>query len=201
MRKRTAKQVRSKSAGLILAAGRSRRLGQPKALVHLHGQQVIHRLIDVYVASGIAPIVVVCQGETRIAIEDREEIDIVIGNPEGEMIDSVILGLEALPKNISNVIVQPVDAAFTSEEMIAALLDGQPGVTRVLCHQGQPGHPVQVPRSLFHEIQNRPKEGLRGVLAEHDVELVEWPDPTILADLDTEADLRRWQVSSPALLH
>lgn len=195
------KHVPSKSAGLILAAGRSRRLGQPKALVHLHGQQVIHRLIDVYVASGLAPIIVVCQGETRVAIADREEIDIVIGDPEGEMIDSVILGLEALPKNISNVIVQPVDAAFTTEEMVAALLNGQPGVTRVLCHQGQPGHPVQVPRSLFHEIQNRPKEGLRGVIAEHDVELVEWADPSILADLDTEADLQRWQVSSPTLLH
>lgn len=193
--------MQSKSAGLILAAGRSRRLGQPKALVHLYGQQVIHRLIDVYVASGLAPIVVVCQGETRIAIADREEVDIVIGDPEGEMIDSVILGLEALPKNISNVIVQPVDAAFTTEEMIAALRNGQPGVTRVLCHQGQPGHPVQVPRSLFHEIQNRPKEGLRGVLAEHDVELVEWEEPSVLADLDTTADLERWNISPPALLH
>ena len=82
--------------------------------------------------------------------------------------------------------------------MIAALLNGQPGL-RVLCHQGQPGHPVQVPRSLFHEIQNRPKKAW-GVIAEHDVELVEWADPSILADLDTEADLQRWLGISPTLL-
>ena len=85
--------------------------------------------------------------------------------------------------------------------MIAALRDGNPGVTRVLCHEGQPGHPILVPRSLFTEIRDRPRDGLRNVISEHDLELVQWSNEEILADLDTLADLERWQLPGAQQLH
>ena len=193
--------MKRKTAGLILAAGRSSRLGQAKALIHINGQTVLERLIDVYVQCELEPVVVVTQGETYKTIADRDDVDIVLGDPDTQMIDSVILGLEALNKDVQNVVIQPVDAAFTSVEMISALRDGNPGVTRVLCHEGQPGHPILVPRSLFAEIQDRPRDGLRGVIADHDVELVEWGNEQILADLDTLADLQRWQLPGAHELH
>jgi molybdenum cofactor cytidylyltransferase len=193
--------LKRKTAGLILAAGESKRLGQPKALIHFNGQPLIQRLLDVFVASDLEPVVVVTQGITHKAIADREDIDIVLGDPSTQMIDSVILGLDALNKDVQNVVIQPVDAAFTSPEMIAALRDGNPGVTRVLCHDGQPGHPILVPRSLFAEIRDRPRDGLRTVISEHDLELVQWPNEEILADLDTLADLERWQLPGAQQLH
>lgn len=191
----------TKIAGIILAAGHARRFGRPKALIHLHGELLIHRLIDAYLESGLAPVVVVAQGETYQAIAEREDIDIVIGDPDGQMIDSVMLGLEALPKESQAIVIQPVDAVFTSAKMITSLCDGNPGVTRVLCHEGQPGHPILIPRSLFAEILDRPTEGLRSVISEHDVELVEWPSREILADIDTLEDLKRWQVPGAQKLH
>jgi len=191
----------AKIGGIILAAGNSTRMGQPKALIHFNGEMLINRLIDAYIKSGLAPVVVVTQGVTHQAIRDREDIDIVLGDPKTEMIDSVILGLDALSKETQAVVIQPVDAVFTSPEMIDALCDGYPGVTRVLCHEGKPGHPILVPRSLFSEIQDRPREGLRSVISEHDLELVEWPNQEILADIDTLEDLERWQLPGAQDLH
>jgi CTP:molybdopterin cytidylyltransferase MocA len=48
---------------------------------------------------------------------------------------------------------------------------------------------VLLPRGCFTEVAERPEGGLRTILAEVEVELVEWPSPEILADLDTPADL------------
>jgi CTP:molybdopterin cytidylyltransferase MocA len=46
-------------AGLVLAAGAGRRLGQPKALVDLHGELLVDRAVRVATQAGCVPVVVV----------------------------------------------------------------------------------------------------------------------------------------------
>lgn len=182
-------------AGVLLAAGRSRRMGQPKALLHLAGPRIIDRLIATYTEALLGQLLVVASGETHHALvaDAHPNVELIEGDPDAPMIDSLARALEAMGPGIKAVITQPIDAPFTTLEMLTALAAGGESAPRILCHQGKPGHPVLLPRRLFDEIEARPEGGLRALLAEQDVQLVEWDDDTPLADIDTEEDLRQWQ--------
>lgn len=188
-------------AGVILAAGKSSRMGRPKALIHLGGRSMLEALVEAYAAAKLEPVIVVASGAVLEAARTIDGVRAVEGDPAAAMIDSVARGLAALPEGAQGAVIQPVDAPFTEAEMIAALLAGGTQRTRVLCHGGRPGHPVYVPRSLFAEIAEQPEGGLREVLEVHEVELVEWSDPRVLADLDTPSDLAAWAGEGSTALH
>ncbi len=173
---------------VILAAGRSRRLGHDKARVELDGAPILTRLVDVYAAARIAPVVAVISEAVEDLVPPTARA--VRSDPDREMIDSLIVGLQAL-EGVAGAIVQPVDAPFTDRAMIEALLSGAADRYRVLVHATKPGHPVYVPVSRFDEVFARPEGGLRTLLA-HDQESIEWNDDRILADLDRPDDLRYW---------
>jgi molybdenum cofactor cytidylyltransferase len=189
--------VSERIAGIILAAGKSSRMGTAKALLHAGGRTLLESLVEVYSSAPLDPMLVVASGAIAAIAKRWDRVTVVMGDPEQPMIDSIIRAIEALPDSATGAIVQPVDAPFTDPAMIAALLAGGSQRSRVLCHGGRPGHPVLIARSLFPEILERPEHGLREVLSSAEVELVEWPDPRVLADLDSPADLREWQIEGP----
>ena len=177
-------------AGVIVAGGRARRLGQPKGLVLVGDRPLLAVLVEQFERARLAPIVVVATGETLVLAQTLEGIVAVPSDPAAEMIDSVARGLAHVPADWAGAVVQPVDAPFTTAEMIVRLGGGER--PRILCHQAVPGHPVMLPARFFPRVAARPEGGLRALLAESEVELVEWPDPRVLADLDTPADLEAW---------
>lgn len=179
----------SNIAGLILAGGRSSRMGSDKALLLFEGRPILERLLEAYEAARLRPLIVVASAAVEQAFHGRPGLRLVPSDPSGPMIDSVARGLEAIGDAATAAIIQPVDAPYTSPEMIALLTQGARHAARVLCHRGVPGHPVLLPRARFADVAERPDGGLRAVLAETEVELVEWATPEILADLDTPADL------------
>lgn len=193
--------ISTRVAGVILSAGRSSRMGTPKAMLHLAGRTMLEGLIAVYLESKLSPVVVVAQGEVLRSAMELETVEVVAGDPSAPMVDSYARGIDAVMDRASAAVMQPVDAPFTTPAMIAALLAGDLRVPRVLCHEGRPGHPVLVPTSIFDELEERPQGGLRAVLANRDVELVEWADARVLADLDTPADVRRWRTALEDALH
>jgi molybdenum cofactor cytidylyltransferase len=186
---------------IILAAGRSSRMGTPKALLHFDGRPLLEHLTETYRLSRLEPVVVVASGVTYELARSLPGIEVVAGDSERPMISSVAIGLAAIRDRASAVIVQPVDAPFTSAEMLAALIAGNGRVTRILCHAGRPGHPVLVPEGLFSDIAEEPEGGLATVLSRYDVELVEWPDDAVLADIDTPEDAARWRQRHARDLH
>jgi CTP:molybdopterin cytidylyltransferase MocA len=190
-------------AGIILAAGRSRRFGSPKALIHVGGRPAIEGLIAAFAEARLSPVIAVAAagGEVQDILRGRSDVAFVAGEPRSEMIESLARGIAATPDHAPAAVVQPVDAPFTTAAMIAALLSGNPGTARVLCHEGRAGHPVLVPRSLFAEIVERPRGGLRALLADVDVEVVEWSDRRVLADIDTPEDLALWRDVIDARIH
>lgn len=176
-------------AGLILAGGRSSRMGSDKALLLLEGRPILERLLETYEAARLQPLVVVASPAVTQAFGGRPGLRLVPSDPSAPMIDSVARGLEVIGDRATAAIIQPVDAPYTTPEMVALLIQGARHAARVLCHRGVPGHPVLLPRGRFADVAERPPGGLRALLAEVEVELVEWPGPEILADLDTPADL------------
>ncbi|MCK6549890.1 NTP transferase domain-containing protein [Myxococcota bacterium] len=187
-------------AGVILAAGRSSRMGAPKALIPIEGRAIVDRLVEVYTAAGLTPVVVVASGAVQThlaragdgsALGVRSTVVIVEGDPSAPMIGSLARGITALT-GVDGAIVQPVDAPFTTVEMISALTAGPSGRSRVLTSNGAPGHPVLVARALFDVIATEPDGGLRRLLEREPAEVVPFEDPRILADLDRPEDVHRW---------
>jgi CTP:molybdopterin cytidylyltransferase MocA len=187
--------------GVIAAAGHGRRMGGPKALVHVGGRRLVDRVAEAMIAAGLAPVVVVTSTLVRAALDRSPPYLVVEGDPDADMLDSLLRGLGRLPESVDGAVVQPVDAPFTSPELVAALLAGDGHVCRVPCVDARPGHPVYLPRRAFRVLAERPPGGLREALTELELELVDWPDPSILADLDTVADLEDWRAALGARLH
>jgi len=176
-------------------------MGSPKALLHIGGRTALEAVVSAFAEAGLSPVIVVANGEVLSFAESLPDVVVVAGDPKAPMVDSYARGMEAAMDDAVAVVAQPVDAPFTSAAMVAALLAGDVRVPRVLCHEGRPGHPVLLPTSMFTDIAEGPEGGVRALLASRDVELVEWPDSRILADLDTPADFGRWRSVIDGALH
>jgi molybdenum cofactor cytidylyltransferase len=181
----------AKYAGIILAAGRSTRMGSPKAELRLRslgGKTAIESLAQIFLDTKLAPVIAVgadAPGVTRVE-----------GEPDQPMIDSLARAIALLPPDIDGAVVQPIDAPYTTAELVRTLTSGPvPARARVLYCVGQPGHPVLVARALFEAIAARPPGGLRAILDRESAALdrVEVADERILADLDTPEDIREWE--------
>jgi CTP:molybdopterin cytidylyltransferase MocA len=159
-------------------------MGTSKARMSIQGEPAVVRLVRIYREAALDPIVVV-GAELADLVDDA----IVVAGDE-EMIGSLARGIEALPSGVEAAVVQPVDAPFTTAAAIEALC-ARTDRARVLAFEGTPGHPVLLPRTLFAAVRARPQGGLRTLL--EDAELIPW-DRSVLADLDTPADLVRWEV-------
>ena len=184
--------------GVILSAGQARRMGAPKALLNLQGEPIIERLLRAFCAA-LPRVIVVASGPTLAHLQGRMDITLVPGDPEAQMIDSLALAIERA-RSARSIVMQPVDAPFTSPEMISSLLRGAGDRPRAVAYEGRAGHPALVPSALFERVLEKPQGGLRALIADT-IELVPWPDPSPLADLDTPEDyaraLEQWGTVGP----
>lgn len=187
-------------AGIVLAAGESARMGEPKPLLDAGGRTFIESAIQALAAGGCAPVVAVVQDEAGLAAERaRAAGALVVTNPQPAtgQIGSLRRALDALPADAAGCLVLPVDHPLvmpgTVAALVAALLDsGAPVV--VPAHGGRRGHPTLFGRALFHELRyGELPQGARTVVHAHEGAIVELAvdDPGILADIDSPADYRR----------
>lgn len=185
---------------LILAAGRSRRMGTQKLLLPVGGRAVIARIVDEVLRSAVEEIVVVLN-------ERAEAIREVLGGravrfvtnplPEGDMLSSVRCGLRVVPAECEAVLVvlgdQPTLTADLIDPLVRAFRAGHHSLV-VPVFEKQRGHPLLVSTVHREEVLRcHEQTGLRGLLAAHAAEVleVEVLTPTILQDLDTPEDYAR----------
>jgi CTP:molybdopterin cytidylyltransferase MocA len=189
-------------AGIVLAAGRSRRMGEPKALLRLAGRTFLARAVTVLRGGGCAEVVVVTgpledEVARRIAEAARGLGARVAVNPaaESEQVDSLRAGLHALGDDAEAALVMPVDVPAVPPEVARAVADafGRTGAPVVLPEcGGRHGHPVLFARRVWPELlAGDLPEGARTVIHAHRAELAEVPVPRLAADVDTPEDYRR----------
>jgi molybdenum cofactor cytidylyltransferase len=190
--------------GIVLAAGRSRRMGEPKAMLRVGDETFLQNAVRALREGGCAYVVVVTgrlDDETALHIaEDAAELDAGIAvNPaaESEQADSLRIGLAALPPQAEAAVVAPVDVPDVSGALVSAVIEGfrRTDAPIVLpASGGRHGHPVLFARRVFDELA-RPglPQGARTVIHAHAAALAEVPVDALAADVDTPEDYRRWR--------
>jgi len=188
-------------AGLILAAGASRRMGSPKALLQLRGETFLDRLID-GLAAVCSPVIVVLGYDAeaiRGGIRRGDEVVFTVNpDPSRGQLSSLKCGLAPVPAEAEGVIFTPVDYAGVRRSTIVAIGESfrhrSPGTLLVIPRcEGRRGHPVCAARDLFAELLVLPEEAqARDVIHQHRdrTAYVDVDDPGILLDADDPAAYR-----------
>lgn len=170
-------------AALILAAGESRRMGTPKALLPYASGTFLEHLLEITRHSRIGLTRVVL-GAGAEEIQNRVRLDpvTVVINPDWErgQLSSIQAGLRSLPQGLTEgILLCLVDHPLVSSALIAELIaefDKDPTRIIIPTYRGTRGHPVIFPSRLYSELLAAPLEvGARAVVWAHAKEIVEVP--------------------------
>lgn len=190
-------------AGVVLAAGESRRMGRLKPLLPFGPHTVLEQVLAVGRAAGLDPLVVVLGHEAETIAPHLPSEARWIYNPDyrtGGMFSSVCRGLEALPQDVAMAAILLGDQPTLTADVLLLLraaweVDACPTDRfYVPTFAGRRGHPLCVPAGLFPAVLAWPgTDGLRGVLRQYAAQVreVAVSEPGILLDLDTPADYER----------
>ncbi len=188
--------------GVVLAAGRSARMGAPKPLLRIDGRSFLGRAVEALREGGCRSVVVVAPATPSVIAEEAIAVGahvVVNDEDESQQIDSLRLGLAALGEDASAAVVLPVDHPLVQPATVAALLAAfrarlKP-VVRATYHD-RPGHPTLFSRATFGELASgRLDRGAESVVAAHvaDLEDVAVEDPGVTLDIDSPDELQPWR--------
>jgi len=184
-----------KSAGLILAAGESRRMGTPKALLDYQGETFIGRLVRLF-AERCEPVTVVLGAHAEVVRQSspgHPGVRYVVNDAwrDGQT-SSFLCGLREIPAGVDGVLFTLTDHPAVTPETLDALLADQ-GALRIPRCDGRRGHPIWFSRDLIPELLALPPGGAaRDVIRAHypTATWIDTADRGILADIDEPADYR-----------
>ena len=189
--------LQSAVAAIVLAAGESRRFGQPKQLLPVGDKTMIQHVVDVVLDSPIEQVMVVlgcCAAETGASIASRPVQVVVNEKWKSGLSSSVRAGLSALKPGIGAALFILADQPGITTEVIAKLVQRYRQTRApiiVPTHYGRRGNPVLFARSLFAELMRvKGDQGGRRLIAEHEDELeeIEVQTEAIFTDIDTADD-------------
>ena len=186
------------TAIIILAAGRSARLGSIKQLLHFNQKTLLQHTIDEAVRSGGTPILVItgAHAETVSASIHQNDIEIVF-NPEWEQgkgsgIVAGVRNIITAYNAVDQIIIAVCDQPFVSAALFARLYQTQQDSAKNIvaaAYAGTIGTPVLFTRKYFsHLLGLKNEEGAKKILTTNadDIATVDFPEGSI--DIDTKED-------------
>ncbi len=188
-------------AGIILAAGRSSRMGRDKALLPYRGSTFLGYLIEILRQPRIGFLRIVL-GENADAVRKEIAFDpaqlVVNPHPEQPQLFSLQLAIRSIPEQIvDGALVCLVDHPCIERETVRLLLDRfYQSSKRIVIptFHGRRGHPVLFAASLFGELLAAPlAEGARAVVHKIPGYVLEVPteDEGVILDVDDPETYRR----------
>jgi CTP:molybdopterin cytidylyltransferase MocA len=173
------------NAALILAAGASRRMGSPKALLPWAGTTLLGAAIREARAAGADEIVVVL-GQAA-SMPSPTGVKVVFNPDEASgRSGSIRLGVAALASNPAAILIQSVDQPCPAA-VLQALYDGVSRAEVVIpTYGGRRGHPVCFAGRLLPELRSvdEASQGLRAVVRAHPVREVPVASEAVLWNLN-----------------
>lgn len=199
--------TKSKSvSAIVVAAGLSTRMGEPKQLLPYGEHTVIEQVVSVLLECPLNEVVVIT-GHEREAIETQLAAWPVrsVFNPNyeaGEMLSSVQCGLSALGSGVQAALIVLVDQPQLEATVVQQLIDAyqeEAGCLVIPSFQMRRGHPILIDRAYWQEILalDPRKETLREVIVSHadEIHYVTVETNSVLRDMDTpeayQRELRR----------
>jgi molybdenum cofactor cytidylyltransferase len=180
-----------KLGAVVPSAGRSRRMGREKVLLPFAGSTILGTVLARLAEAGVAKTVVVLRPDLEEAHRIARSAGVEVVNnpdPDGEMLVSIRLGLEALGAGFDAFFVWPADHPAVS---LPTLLELARRASRDLAvipvHSGRRGHPAIVGADLVRDIAVIPPDsGLRQLWRDRSdrVRELEVDDPGVLENLD-----------------
>lgn len=190
-------------SAIILAAGQSKRMGQPKMLLPWGNLTVIEHVVTTFLTAGIRDVLVVTGGardqveEAIVSYPVRSVYNADYDN--GQMLSSLQRGLGAMPGEGQAALIGLGDQPQVQGSSIRLICEAyREHASRLMVpsFQRRRGHPWLVERRLWNEILAlEPPASPRDFLNAHasEIHYINMDTPTILADLDTPEDYLKSQ--------
>jgi molybdenum cofactor cytidylyltransferase len=191
-------------SAIILAAGSSRRMGQPKMLLPWGETTILGQVVAEFASAGITNMVVVTGGSgelieaevTRLANKFAVRPVFNASYESGEMLSSIQAGLAAQKPEVAATIIglgdQPQIRARTIRNILRAF---EPPEAKVIIpsFEKRRGHPILLPRQWWNELLLlKPPGSLRDFINIHANEILYIDgDANIFQDIDTPEEYRQ----------
>jgi molybdenum cofactor cytidylyltransferase len=154
-------------AAVVLAAGASARLGEPKQLAVVGGERLLERAVRVVREAGCSPVVVVlgAAAETIRAECDLGDARVVVNEAWGEgMGASVRAGVGAVGDAEGVAVMTCDQPAVTAEHLLVLMATGEVTASG---YAGRRGVPAYFPAGMFEELMElKGDAGARELLRE-----------------------------------
>jgi molybdenum cofactor cytidylyltransferase len=185
-----------KIAAIVLAAGRSTRMGGPnKLLAELEGKKLVRIVAEQALASNASEVIVVTGHQAELVEQALAGLDVrFVRNPDfaGGLASSVKAGIAAVSKRADGAVVclgdMPMVSSAMLDDLIEAFAPDRGNLIVVPVAEGRRGNPVLWSRRFFQELMTLDGDiGARHLIAKHAEAVAEVPvegDGAFL-DIDT----------------
>ena len=190
--------------GLVLAAGKSTRMGRPKPLLRLpDGRPFVVGVVDAFRAAGLDEVVVVVGHEAArvtmaLAGLERPVRVVVNDHYESGQLSSLLAGLDEVDRpGVAAVLVTLVDVPFVSPATVRSVAERYRATHAPVVrptHRGRHGHPVCLDRSIWPALRRAdPQTGIKPVVRAHASAAGDVPvsDEGAFVDVDTPDEYTR----------
>ncbi len=190
------------TAGVVLAAGMSKRFGQPKQLAKHGNKFLLEWVLDSALASRLARVVLVVGHEHRKIIQalgskiNQTPLQVVINDryQQGQS-GSLRVGLSKVQKNFGSVMFilgdQPKLQASTIDFLLESFWKSEKNICVPVC-RGVRGNPTIFSRTMYASLMRIEGDiGAREIIRtnQKDILYVELDDPQSFVDIDAPQDL------------
>jgi molybdenum cofactor cytidylyltransferase len=194
----------ARTAGIILAAGESKRFGQPKQLIQLQGKYILEWVLKAALTSRLEKVILVL-GHDYLKIKEKvdnaghtEKLLIVYNRDyrQGQS-SSLRSGLSEIRGIFPQVMVLLGDQPLVTRDVIDMMLERFQQSDKTIgvpFYKGKRGNPVIFSQVFYDALMTIEGDmGARDIIKRHPSKVlkIEIDDPTVFFDIDSPEDLKR----------